>query len=330
MNKNLLKQFFTIAALTAPIIASLLVTPFFLVSRIPADNFPILVSAVSFFVFFAWLIHIALLRYVPKSWEHKWIRIAVGSAIMLTLGILLFEIVQPDIPNIPQQIQFIRLVNVVSINLIILVISDLILLRENKNQVELENSQLKLANMEAHYLLLKEQINPHFIFNALSTAKSLIRQNPELAEDYIVYLSDFLRASLNNQHKTIALSEELQFGKDYISLQIMRFGKALQYACRLDNLDNKLKLPYFSIITLLENAIKHNSFTDEMPLRIEINEVDGFIEVKNNLQKKFVIGKSTQTGLKNLHERYELLTGTGIVIEKTDTYFAVRIKLIQE
>ena len=222
-----------------------------------------------------------------------------------------------------------RLVNIISVNTIIYVIIDLIITKENKNKIELENANLKMVKLEAEYKLLKDQINPHFLFNSLSTAKALIKKQPELAEEYIVRLSDFLRASIKNNSKTIPLKEELQFCKDFIALNQIRFGKALiiEYTIPIDQ--NEKFVPYFSLLSLIENAIKHNTFTIENPLIIYITADENNMEVKNNKSAKFILEETTKTGLMNLNKRYKLISEKEILINETESYYSVKIPILK-
>ena len=125
-----------------------------------------------------------------------------------------------------------------SSNTIILIIQDLMLLREKKAIIESENAQLKIKNIEATYNQLKQQIHPHFLFNSLNTLKTLIRKKPEDAEAYLKKLSDFLRVSISFNNEDLAkLSDELKFCLDYLELQKGRFGEALKYSIEIPEKD---------------------------------------------------------------------------------------------
>ncbi len=249
---------------------------------------------------------------------------------MYTISFFVFYIIAPELKVQRTTIEIIRFTNILAINSIIYVLADLIITKENKNKFALENAHLKLANLEAEYKLLKDQINPHFLFNALSTAKALIKKQPQLAEEYIVRLSEFLRASINNNKKTVPLKEELALCREYISLNKIRFGEAILFENNLVIDPDNYSVPYFSILSLIENAIKHNTFTVENPLRINASNTEDFIEIKNNKQLKFVLEDSPKTGLKNLNDRYKLLNATEISIQETEQYYSVKIALIKK
>jgi len=206
----------------------------------------------------------------------------------------------------------------------------MIILNYATKQSELEVMRLRSINMETTHRLLKQQIQPHFLFNALNILKSLIKKQPSVAENYLIQLSDFLRMSLMI-HKTdmISLREELEICHNYMDMQKVRFGDALIYQTDIppEYLD-ACSVPFFSIQPLLENAIKHNELTLQHPLTITIAIDNDYIVIKNNLRLKRNVEASTNNGLSTLRERYQLLHREEIHIEQTDAEFSVRLKLI--
>jgi len=227
---------------------------------------------------------------------------------------------------------FFPLTQAMSINFIIFILTELILLRETKNKVAIENEQLKLANLEAKNSQLQQQLHPHFLFNSLTTLNSLISRSPEQAKDYLEKLADLLRFSTNNsQQALILLREEVELCTDYLNMQKVRFGNALDFKINISvALQEMCKVPIYSLQQLAENAIKHNILTRELPLLIEINVIKNgnWIEIKNNLQPKAIPAESNGVGLANLSERYQLLSGEDIIIKKNDVEFSVSIKML--
>jgi two-component system, LytTR family, sensor kinase len=216
-----------------------------------------------------------------------------------------------------------------SSNTIILIIQDLMLLREKKAIIESENAQLKIKNIEATYNQLKQQIHPHFLFNSLNTLKTLIRKHPKEAEAYLIKLSDFLRASVTSDNENIVkLGDELKFCLDYLELQKGRFGEALKYSVDIPDEVKSGFVPVFSVQHLLENAIKHNALTVENPLLIEIKYDDNRIIVTNNVQVKSITEETTGRGLTNLAERYKILSGDKIILHSDDNHFSVSLKIL--
>lgn len=217
------------------------------------------------------------------------------------------------------------------IHYLVFLVQNFSLTQYEKNRMEQEVLKLKSINTETTNRLLQQQIQPHFLFNALNVLKSLIKKHPEDAEKYLLRLSDFLRVSVAGSKTGIAtVAEELKICNDYMQMQLIRFGNALHYEVIFDNSKNILnrKLPFFSLQPLLENAIKHNTLTNEEPLKITISNTDEFIVVSNNLQPKNSHESSTRNGLTNLQERYKLISGDMIIIEQSKTEFRVSLKLI--
>src|SRR5690606_14933878 len=198
-------------------------------------------------------------------------------------------------------------------------------------QSEIELVRLQSANAETTNQLLKQQIQPHFLFNALNTLNSLIKKQPELANDYLLHLSDFLRASITGHRTdTVLMEEELKLCDNYMEMQQLRFGEALVYQVEIaEEVQKKYIVPFFSLQPLLENAIKHNELTKKAPLIIHLFIEGDYIYVKNNLKLKNNVESSTGNGLTNLRERYRILFQEEIEITQNDQEFIVRLKLIE-
>lgn len=214
------------------------------------------------------------------------------------------------------------------INTLILVLQNYIIIQDAKASSDLENVQLKAANADAANQLLRQQIHPHFLFNALNILKSLYKINPAAGEEYLVHLSDFLRAAVStNNIRVIPLKDELKLCQDYLDMQKIRFGKALIYTISVPE-ECSGYVPSFSIHPLLENTIKHNELTAESPLNIHIIREGERIRVINNLKLKSISERSTGSGLANLSERYRMLSGDELMIDQTSETFSVSIKIL--
>jgi LytS/YehU family sensor histidine kinase len=224
------------------------------------------------------------------------------------------------------------LVSSAMVNTLMLVSQNFVILQNEKARADVEISQLKIAHAEAANLLLKQQIHPHFLFNALNMLKSLYRKDIAAGDTYIVHLANFLRASIFQQTSRVSrLDEEFALLQDYLEMQQIRFGSAL--TCTITVPADSLKkyyLPTFSLQPLLENAIKHNELTEEMPLAITIYQDDDQIVMRNNLQKKKIRESSTNNGLANLAERYRLLSEDQIIIKEDPHFFSISIKLLTD
>ncbi len=215
-------------------------------------------------------------------------------------------------------------------NTYILVMQHAVVIQDQKYHDDIEISKLRAANFESANLLLKQQIQPHFLFNALNILKSLYKTNTKEGEKYLIYLSDFLRASISsNNMKVIPVKEEVELCKNYITMQKIRFGEALKYTINIseETLNNGY-VPSFSIQPLFENAIKHNELTEEEPLQIDVEQMGDWIRITNNVKLKSMSTESTGVGLSNLAERYRLLSGDDMKIEQEDSRFIVSIKIL--
>ncbi len=317
--------------LTSPIIAILVCSPIYLVVENPQRTFLELWLVFTLGTMFCWGLQILLFSFLKKRNFKNWQYLMI----LLTVIIVILYFTNPSATmrqdffkssSIKTFLLF-RSVLTLSINFIIYLIIDLVYTNENKVQVIKENAALKYSNLESNYKLLKDQINPHFLFNALNISKSLIKTNPQRAEKYVIKLSEFLRGSINNQQKSITLKKELENCQQYIDLQKVRFEDAFTFTVDVDERTLRRELPFYALITLAENAFKHNSFSVDEPLNILIKTKDDYVMVKNSLKiKKGVI--STHTGLSNLSQRSLMLSNEDIDIENDGQHFSVKLKLI--
>ncbi len=188
--------------------------------------------------------------------------------------------------------------------------------------------KLKEQNLIFQNETLRNQVNPHFLFNSLNTISSLVQTQPDVAEKFINNLSLFYRYILENGQKDkVPLHAELDFIIGYYNLHKIRDEEKI--ILDVETIDaNKFEILPVSLQILLENAIKHNIAARDNPLRISIYIEDQFIVVRNNLQKKATQLKSTKIGLKNLSERVKLVSGRDLVIEETINYFLVKLPLL--
>jgi sensor histidine kinase YesM len=192
------------------------------------------------------------------------------------------------------------------------------------------NEELKRENLAAKFEALKNQVNPHFLFNSLNTLSGVVEQKPELATDFIKKLSDIYRYVLEqNDKELVPINDEMKFVDDYIFLLKMRFGDALMFNSDLSAINNTQIAP-LGLQMLVENAIKHNIISDEMPLKIEISTVDGFVLLKNNIQTKTtIVSNKKPQGLENLKKRYAYLSESSMEIIKSDSEFIVKLPIIK-
>lgn len=195
-----------------------------------------------------------------------------------------------------------------------------------------ESERLKNENVHAQLHALQNQVNPHFLFNSLNTLTSVIEEDKSTAIEYVQQLSNFYRYLLQRQSShLVPIPEEIGFLSSYIYLQKKRFGDNLRVDLNLEKEIVKKTVPTFVLQLLLENAIKHNIVSSEKPLDVKVYSIDGSkIAVENNLQKKQFSGPSTENGLQNIQNRYEILGDKQIEIIKDEKIFKVIIPLFDE
>jgi two-component system, LytTR family, sensor kinase len=194
----------------------------------------------------------------------------------------------------------------------------------------LQAEELKRASLQAELQALRNQLDPHFLFNSFNALTSLVEDNPKDAVKFIQELSQVYRYVLQAHDKTTAtIHEELGFAKSYFYLLQARFGKNIQLDVNISPEFLRHRLPTMAMQMLIENAVKHNVVSGEYPLMISLVADDNHIHVKNNFQPKlFGIENSTQIGLRNISSRYSILTEKTVVIEKNAHDFMVSLPLL--
>jgi len=202
--------------------------------------------------------------------------------------------------------------------------------RKWKN-IEVEAEMLKKENLQSQLDSLKQQVNPHFLFNSLNTLSSLMRKDVNKAEKFLDELSKVYRYLLrNNEGELINLTTELQFIESFVHLLKTRYGDALQMTISVDEVAKNLLLPPLTLQLLVENAVKHNIIDKQMPLLITLETDDqSWLSVSNNLQKKSISLPSNKVGLSNIAGKYKLLEQPSIIISETKEKFTVSIPLIK-
>jgi sensor histidine kinase YesM len=193
----------------------------------------------------------------------------------------------------------------------------------------LKSEKLQRENLQYKLEALKNQLNPHFLFNTFSTLISLIPENQNLAEKYARNLSNVYRYILNMHDNELAsINEELEFINAYMFMVSTRFDNKVALDIRIDEKIRIDYIPSFSLQLLVENAIKHNIISSKRPLKITIQNLDKKLCVKNNLQKKTSAENSTGIGLNNIISRYKFLSHEIVEIICTEEEFVVKLPII--
>lgn len=196
-------------------------------------------------------------------------------------------------------------------------------------QVSVENEQLRSENLVNQFEALKNQLNPHMLFNSLNTLRSLIRETPDKAQDYLQELSRVLRYTLQgNECMSVTLREEMEFVSAYNFLLKMRYEENLEFDIRIEEEAETLLLPPMSVQLLIENAVKHNEISNRHPLVIRVCTTGKQLTVSNPIQRKKTASGGLQIGLANLAKRYSLLFKEEIEVREDNNTFIVTIPLI--
>lgn len=202
--------------------------------------------------------------------------------------------------------------------------------RDEMLQLRSKSQLLEKEKALVMYESLKQQLNPHFLFNSLSSLRSLIRSNPQEAGQFLDGLSRTYRYILQSRDtETVSLGDELRFAETYLQLQLTRFPRGLEWSNRVPVDLHSLRIVPVTIQNLMENAIKHNRIDPESPLLIEVLTEENNLVVRNNIQKKEFVETSNRQGLRYLQTLYGYMTDRPLRIEENENYFSIYIPLLE-
>jgi two-component system, LytTR family, sensor kinase len=214
-------------------------------------------------------------------------------------------------------------------SLIIALIHSLLISTKQRFDAQIELNKLKAEQSTAQFEMLKHQVNPHFLFNALNILKTMVRNGDPNSEEFIIRMSDLYRYILSgHQREKITMDEELEALDNYFFMLRARFGDKLTLSLNLKKRDRPCYVPPFTLQILIENCIKHNIVSAQRPLAVEVFCEKNHIVVRNNLQERKAVGEGNGFGLQNINQRYRLLAGKEIEIIKGEDYFTVRLPII--
>lgn len=235
------------------------------------------------------------------------------------------DLLQSDAPMVSYSFEICRnFYNTVwfrTLAIIALLLIVLWLSRRRRKARELAD-KMNLLSTESKLLSLKSQLNPHFLFNSFNTVIGLIEEDPHRSVAFVEKLTDFYRGVLEiGDSELIPLSKELEMLKLYIDLLNERFGKGL--VVELSEVTDHSFVPPLSLQLLIENAVKHNVVLESDPLVISITQDSQTIQVRNALKKRSSVKDSLGIGLKNLQQRYSILTGEQISVKIKEGHYSV-------
>ena len=285
------------------------------------------------FSIFIWYYNIYSLPKFTVQRTHKslfnWkllLSVLMGILVMVILVIAHQELFQVSKMDAPIMFEL----RGVLINLIVYMFLHLLFQNYQTQQIAVELERTQAVNLGAQYELLKQQVNPHFLFNSLNTLKSMVDIQDPQSSDFILKLSDFYRFTLESRKMDlISLREELQILDSYVYLLKARFEDGFEVTNEIDPKQYDSAIPPFSLQLLIENCIKHNVVSLDKPLKIKLYTEGDFLVIENQIQLKRG-ALSTGVGLDNINQRFMHLIHKEIEIDKTETTFKVKIPMIYD
>ena len=203
--------------------------------------------------------------------------------------------------------------------------------KRNSFEKEIIQQSTKAEKATANFETLKNQLDPHFLFNSLNVLTGLIEENPDKAIDFTTSLSKIYRYLLEQKDKEVVpLSEEINFAKTYIKLLKLRFENSIDFELDVYQFpENEFIIP-LALQILLENTIKHNIVSESKPLKIRMYKEGQHLIVENSLQLKTSVKDSTGVGLNNIKNRYQLISNQRIDIQQTEENFSVKLPILSQ
>lgn len=274
-------------------------------------------------------------RYIPFD-KNTPLRVAlqmtVGMSLILVIRMIGAYFIRKNIPALQSETinQAILVADVFMAAAVNLGVMSNYLIKKWKETL-IRAEKLEIETIQLQYHQLKNQVNPHFLFNSFSTLQGLIQTNTADALRYVNHLSKVYRYVMQNPEQSLAsLSQEIQLLQSYQEILEIRFEQSLKLILPpLETLPEG-KIPAATLILLVDNAIKHNEIHRKRPLQIEINLKNDYLEVKNNLQERISLIESHKKGLSQLISLYAILTDKKVNVEKTEQAFSVSIPIIMD
>ncbi len=200
--------------------------------------------------------------------------------------------------------------------------------RQQKER-QLKEQKIIAGTASAQFDALKNQLDPHFLFNSLNVLTSLIDENPQQAQRFTTSLSKVYRYVLEQKNKElVSVEEELAFAKTYMTLLKMRYEDSIIFEMPETLANPEAKMVPLALQLVLENAVKHNVVSSSHQLQITIEETPGYLTIRNNLQPKKILERGTGVGLFNIRQRYALLTARHVLVQKNENYFIIQLPLL--
>jgi sensor histidine kinase YesM len=226
-------------------------------------------------------------------------------------------------------ILIVALLNVICVLFVTHVYETVFMVKEQQNEF-VRNAELQRAKAEAELAALKNQIDPHFMFNSLNTLTHLVKVDSIKALKFTEDLAEVYRYILSQKDQTLVLlDDELDFTHKYTDLLHLRFGNALIIKKQFNGTAGKnFLIPPTSVFVAFENAVKHNEISEKTPMHIDVDIQENQLIISNSIRERKAKAHSSRIGLKNLDERFKLITGKGITSNREAEKFVVLLPLI--
>lgn len=307
------------------------------------ESFLITISIAFFYALTFSIVNILFFRWLSTifPWEHYLkARLFIGGLGFLILNVLTFASCR-----FVTQVYFLKLVSVhaffqnityqsygipIVVALLLVLGYHAFYFYQTIQQQQLKQQKLIAAHAKAQYDALKQQIDPHFLFNNLNVLTALIEENPEKAQNYTSTLANIYRYLIEHRHKKIIhITDEIAFAQKYMTLVRMRYENHISFEVAPPLFQSKANIIPLSLQLLLENAIKHNKISAQHPLTIRLEQEDNYLSVENTFNPKPQLQKGLRMGLQNIKSRYGLLTSREVQIIEHNGLFIVKIPILE-
>ena len=254
------------------------------------------------------------------------------STVLIALAVTYIVLHYWSDPSVAYWSQFkLSLAFAFRINLFLHTINAIIYFNRKLRDTMVEAERLKTISIESQFEALRNQINPHFLFNSLNVLTGIVHKDADLASDFIKQLANVYRYLLYNQEsKTVSLRSEMEFIDAFIFLLKIRFDDQVVVNNDAGSVDQEaFQIPPASVQLLVENAIKHNITSRKQPLYVDIFIEDDYLVVQNNLQRKPANPLPGGVGLANIEMRYRHLVNKEVKVTENQEFFTVKLPLMK-
>ncbi|MDQ7961321.1 2TM domain-containing protein [Flavobacterium lindanitolerans] len=259
----------------------------------------------------------------------------LGSVVLTVIGIFIIRLFIALVLEQRSYSEFIANENhrfyvvCLMITMVVTLAFHLIYFYKKSQENKVKEQKIIAGTASAKFETLKNQIDPHFLFNSLNVLTSLIEENQDNAQKFTTSLSKIYRYVLEQKDKElVSVEEELSFAKTYMNLLKMRFENSVFYELPESVKNPDAKVVPLSLQLLLENTVKHNIASETKPLHIRIYEKGDYLIIENDYQKKEVLQDRKGVGLQNIVDRYSIITNRKVRIEQTEKHFRVELPML--